>query len=449
MLSCSVLILDKNQWYPFFGAWILAFIFETLIVTLTLDHMRPSRPLEHVQVALEFVRVGLLALLLAVFFSLRGYRHSVDEEETAPLLASSHESSAGSDGRQSGFGTIGSNASDESAAASANEEALAKEEKKQNERYAKLQEKVRQNGNWWTYLREYRIFVPLIWPTGKPLLQVYMVIVGICVLAGRAFAILVPRQLGILTTSLAHGQLHSSFVALAIYVGLRALRSDAGLEGLRSILWNSVESNAFQTLETASFNHIMDLSCDFHDEKQSGELYTAMTQGAALVRLLDVLLYHIGPTSLDLLLACIYFYFLMDAYLVLIGGAVATFYYATSLYIAAYQRRLWRQSNVLNRRKYQIQYDTMGGWRTVTYFNRIPHAQTIYATVVKLYRSFRVKANQIEQLQDGFQTLILNFGAFTAFTLGVYRVAKGKSEVGDFITLVMYWDTFLGKCAPF
>ena len=48
----------------------------------------------------------------------------------------------------------------------------------------------------------WQVFIPFIWPSKDRVLQLHLIGVGLCLLAGRALNILIPRQVGIVANSL-------------------------------------------------------------------------------------------------------------------------------------------------------------------------------------------------------------------------------------------------------
>ena len=289
-----------------------------------------------------------------------------------------------------------------------------------------------------------QVFVPHIWPTKKPLLQLNMVGVALCLLASRVLNILAPRQLGIITNALSEGTAKEAFTALGIYAILEWMKSSSGVEGLRQWLWLPVQVNAHQALGTASYNHIMGLSCDFHDQKNSGELYAAMNQGSSIIELLEEILWYMGPQILDLFVACFYFYFLFDAYLVLIVVAVMIAYFWLSVYTTIWQTHLRRKNNVADRQRAQVLYDTMGSWRTVTYFNRIPHACQTYAKAVRLSQRIWQQSSSNDLILWAVRQTLLDIGTLGALTYGIYQIFYGGKSVGTFVTLLTYWGSVTG-----
>jgi ABC-type transport system involved in Fe-S cluster assembly fused permease/ATPase subunit len=268
-----------------------------------------------------------------------------------------------------------------------------------------------------------------------------MIATGLCLLATRALNILTPRQLGIVVTLLGASK-QKALEALAIYVVLIWISSYSGIKAVQRLLWVPVMTNAQVSLQCASYDHIMDLSCDFHDEKQSGDLYTAMGQGDTLVDLLDTILLDCLPIVIDLTLALVYFYILFDTYLVLIGAATIVLYLWTFISLMDIAMKIHRKRVVAGRKQQAILYDTMGEWRTVTYFNRIPFAKQLYSSGVALTQRFRVQLQYLWAFGFGMNELTLQIGGAAAFFFAAYQVIYIGKDVGSFVTLTSYWWTF-------
>lgn len=289
-----------------------------------------------------------------------------------------------------------------------------------------------------------KIFLPYIWPRNKFRLQLHMVGVGLCIISIRVLNVLTPRQLGLLVDSLGHTGTTRPFIELSIYILLAALESHIGIRALRTYLWLPVENNAYQSIDCASYNHIMSLSSDFHDAKQSGELYTSMQQGRSVIELLETLLYRIVPMFMDLFIACIFVYYLFDAYMVLIVTSTMVLYLWASIYFTMLNASARRQQLVSVRRAYQVLFDTMGGWRTVSYFNRLRHAQDTYSSATALYIEARRRSQLLYYLTDGMQSMVLDIGLFGACFYAVYQVIYKEHNVGQFVTLFTYWANLAG-----
>ena len=155
------------------------------------------------------------------------------------------------------------------------------------------------------------MFVPLLLPSKDRTLQLNLFGVFICLACARVLKVLEPRQFGIvldrMSTVTSDVHLGSIMTEMALYIFYRWMESVL-VEPARRLFWAPIEQKADRSLQTAAYNHIMDLSRDFHTEKQSGELYTSISQGSSITNILKTVIFRILPVFADLALAVIYLY---------------------------------------------------------------------------------------------------------------------------------------------
>ncbi|MCJ1389144.1 hypothetical protein MMC18_001998 [Xylographa bjoerkii] len=448
VLTAALFGSESSLWSPYYGSWLITLISEILALTLELSTFRPSTGVEYVQLGLEALRLFLLATLPTVTFAIikAHNSHRGSDEEASPLLGHTQEVSEESQGSAGTYGSaITQNSAEYTSTSTEQIEDLAQQEmKKEHDEQQRLKKRLKETGNWWAYAKSYSIFLQYIWPSRSPRLQLHMLGVGLCIGTIRVLNVLVPRQLGQVVNSLGYTGNTRPFLELGIYILLASLESRIGIRALRTYLWLPVEIYASQSIDCASYNHIMSLSSDFHDSKRSGELYQAMQQGQSVIQLLETILYQLAPMLIDLLIACFFMYFLFDAYMVLIVTSTMVFYLWASLYFTLMMTTSRRQYIAAIRRAYQVLYDTMGGWKTVSYFNRMRHAEQLYATSTSINMQFRWRNQVIYSISDGLQGLILDFGLFGACFYAIYQVIYKNQSVGQFVTLFTYWANLAG-----
>ena len=123
--------------------------------------------------------------------------------------------------------------------------------------------------------------------------------------------VLEPRQLGIvfdrMSTVTSDADLKPIMSEVILFVFYRWIENVLAGPAER-LLWRPIEQNAERSLQTATYNHIMDLSRDFHTEKQSGELYSSISQGSSMINILDDVIFRLLPVFIDLVLAAVYLY---------------------------------------------------------------------------------------------------------------------------------------------
>lgn len=284
-----------------------------------------------------------------------------------------------------------------------------------------------------------QIFIPYVWPLKSRKLQASVAGVGFCIVLVRVLNVLVPRQLGRVTNSFEKLGSSHPVTEILLYIIYNLAASSAGIPAVRTWLWLPVEMNAHRELETKSYNHIMELSNDFHDSKRSGELLTAMWQGSSVISLLETLLCKLGPTFVDLVVACLYVFYLFDAYMVLIMTVTMMTYLWASVLSTGMSAKRRRTYVEASRGNHQLMYDTMSGWKTVTLFNRLGHTQTRYKASNHQLIDSKTVYYMFYYVLNGIQSFIIHIGLFVAAFYAAFQVIYAEKSVGSFVTLLTLW----------
>ena len=299
--------------------------------------------------------------------------------------------------------------------------------------------------HWWTYLREFAIFLPFIWPSRNVRLQLHLVGVVLCLIAIRCLNVLAPRQLGIVINSFGKSPGHLPVSDLVLYLFFDWLTASSITGSIKDYLWLAVEQNAHKAIVSATFNHIMGLSCDFHDDKKSGELYMSMSQGSSVYSLFQDAFLEILPMLVDLGVACVYLSLLFGSLMALLVAATTIIYLCTLKYLAAMQVDILRQKTEAVRKEYQVLFDAMGNWIAVAFFGNFEYEKERYIAAVEVHLKMRLKATVLRDLAQIIQASILHVGFVAATFLAAYQISIGKITVGEFVLLLNYWARFTGN----
>ena len=119
---------------------------------------------------------------------------------------------------------------------------------------------------------------------------------------------------------------HIPWAEVSIFILLRFLDSGAGVPALQRYLWMPVDQYAYRSITTTAYNHVLSLSSDFHSNKNTGELYSAVSQGRAVNGFIDMVLFSVLPMLGDLTVAICYFYFVFGIYMALVVVFVSVIY---------------------------------------------------------------------------------------------------------------------------
>ncbi|KAL8661793.1 MAG: hypothetical protein Q9202_005290 [Teloschistes flavicans] len=444
--STLTLLLYRTKrpaWYPYIGSWLITLVLELTTFALFTTQHAVSEAKDYALVAVQASRFAAFTVLLATHATtrIRSEWLSQDEESTSLLhhqdpSAKLSSSTTGSKGDYGSLKIIAEDASsdeEESDSDGPSDQALKKGKKTLNDR-------LRKDGDWFTYLRGFAIFIPMVWPSKKPMLYLNMLGCAVCILGERVLAVLRPRQFGIIVNILTSGS-GSLYPAIGLYMLFSWLSGSSGIGAIRECLWLPVDRYSQVTITTAAYNQILELSSDFHDNKQSGELYKSINQGVAVNELLYFLIFRLVPQALDLVVGYGYLYYLFGPYMALIAAASTFFYLSSITHFHAKLSGYRRKYLALGRAASQVMYDTVGSWTTVSYFNRVPYeednymeSETRYITAYQLYFIFW-------DLYYSLCNCALDVGLGAALLLGAYQVSHGIKPVGNFVILLTYWSS--------
>ena len=413
---------------------------EITITALQASTERQANDFAFSRLALQATRSILYTVLCIVagIFTLHDRKQNPKlTHESEPLLTNGHvteptygtheESSSGSDDEE-GYDDVDSDDDDD-------EPAHVKELKK------KQSQRLKEAGNWMNYLKEYKIFIPMIWPYNNRFVKMCLAIIGAVLIAERFLNVLVPRQLGIITDFLTRNNGNGVFPSreVAVWMLLSYLNSRAGIYVVQQIAELPVSQYAHKNICASAFSHIMHLSMDFHTEKNSGELIRAIDQGERLHEMLDFILFSVAPIFIDLVIALVYVYTLFDIYMSLILVVVGAAYIWAGAKTTLWSIKRRRKFLAARRNQSKVQVEAIENWKHVSHFNRGQYESNRYGTVIDEFNRTEMSYFLTYYIGITSQSLIMVLGRLAASFLAIYRDSQGDNKIGDFIILNSYW----------
>lgn len=148
----------------------------------------------------------------------------------------------------------------------------------------------------------------------------------------------VPILLGVLVDKLGYGKM--PYKEIAFYLVCRGLQGGQGALGAaRAVLWIPVSQNLYRRLSCAAFEHVLELSMDFHLSKRIGEVTSALSRGSSMNTFLESFLFQVVPMIIDILFAAIYFFVAFNAFYTVIVLAIMWSYIFLTIYLAKFRAR--------------------------------------------------------------------------------------------------------------
>ncbi|KAJ5766736.1 uncharacterized protein N7511_004352 [Penicillium nucicola] len=301
------------------------------------------------------------------------------------------------------------------------------------------------------YLSGFSRFFPYMWPSEFPRLQAVAVICFLLVILQRVLNVWIPIQIGTITTSLANQQDGNGFqppwFEISMYVFYRWLHENLG--SLRSGLWIPISQYSYLRLSTAGFEHVHSLSLDFHLEKQTGELLSALNKGKSINSFLEQITFQFLPTLADLFIAIGYFLVAFDVYYALVVGISAFVYVYVTIRIA--QRNAKTRRTMVDASRYEdaIKNDSLVSYETVKYFNAERHEFDRYRRAICNYQNAEYYTFFCGTLLNVSQNTVLLACLLVTCFIAVYQVSSLQQPVGRFVTLLMYMAQLQGPLSFF
>ncbi|KAJ6782599.1 hypothetical protein PWT90_00152 [Aphanocladium album] len=312
-------------------------------------------------------------------------------------------------------------------------------ERRRREAREAMEKRLKQNGNWFQYVKGFMILFPYVWPVGHKALQIRAFAVVVCLFASNALHLLIPRQTGIIMDSLSGTNSVSPWVAVLTYAVLRLASSECGIELLRQWLWIPVKYFSHDALTRAAYSHMMHLSADFHDSKSSSDMLMAIHGGSAVSNAVESIFLQATPMLVDMMIAVVYLSVTFGPYEGLITMATATIFLHCASRLVARSKTVNRNRvNALYQEHY-VRHSGLLGWQTVSAFNQIGYEDNRHANAVA-NRWLREQQYVLSwHISTAFQTIVLSSGLLASAFLAVYRIQNGRATSGQFAMLLMYW----------
>ncbi|KAI9847741.1 MAG: hypothetical protein M1837_001989 [Sclerophora amabilis] len=302
--------------------------------------------------------------------------------------------------------------------------------------------------SWWEYLRGYSLFFPYLWPAKSRRLQVLVFICFILVLLQRGVNVLVPYQVGVVVDELSGengGTPRVPWGGICLYILFRVLQGGTGLLGaLRSNLWIPIGQYSYQALSTSAFEHVHNLSLDFHIGKKTGEVLSALSKGSSINTFLEQVTFSVLPMLVDLCVAIGYFLVAFDAYYALVVAIITFCYMYVTIRMAQWRAEIRRQMVNASREEDAVKNDSMVSYETVKYFNAEAFEFKRYRDAVQKYQKAEYQVLFSLNLMNVVQNLIFTLGLLVTCFIAAYQVTTGQRKVGRFVALLTYMAQLQG-----
>nr|WP_303719250.1 ABC transporter ATP-binding protein/permease [Brevundimonas naejangsanensis] len=261
-------------------------------------------------------------------------------------------------------------------------------------------------------------------------------------LAGKGLGVLAPLVLGAAVNHLAadHGPATSVGLGFAAFaVGWALVRFlSAATPQLSDVVFAPVRAAAQRKTAAETFAHALSLSLDFHQTKRSGALSRVMDRGSRAVDfLLRILMFNLGPTVLELVLAAAVLGGKYDWRFGAVAVAVVLVYAVTTFAMANWRLEHRRAMNAADSEAAGLSVDALLNYETVKSFGAESRAAEAYDRSLSTYVQASLKANTSLAALNLIQGLIMNVGLGIMAVMAGFEAAAGRMGPGDVTAAVL------------
>lgn len=261
-------------------------------------------------------------------------------------------------------------------------------------------------------------------------------------LAGKGLNVAAPLALGVAVNRLAEGQgagvaLAAGFAGFAVgWAVIRFLAS--ATPQLSDLVFAPVRAAAQRQTASDTFAHALGLSVDFHQTKRSGALSRIMDRGARAVDfLLRILMFNLGPTVLELILAAAVLGSRYDWRFALVAVAVVLTYAVSTFLMANWRLEHRRAMNAADSEAAGLSVDALLNYETVKSFGAEARTSMAYEQSLSNYMAASLKANSSLAVLNLIQAAIMNLGLGVMAVMAGFEAMAGRMGPGDVTAAVL------------
>ncbi len=286
---------------------------------------------------------------------------------------------------------------------------------------------------------------PYLWPDGnlefklRSFLAIILTIAGKFVLVGAPFifgwavdAVNEARQAEETWSSIWVG-------IIGFILGYGALRLFSVIlsEG-REYIFAPVAQFAQRSVATATFTHMHRLSLRFHLDKRTGGLTRIIERGVRSIDFLfRFLLFNIGPTLLELIIAATAFWFAFNGWFSGVAIVVVVGYIYFTVVTTEWRLKFRREMNKRDTEAAGKAVDSLLNYETVKYFSAEGFEIDRYDTAMEGYQKAAILSRTSLATVNIGQSFIMNGGLMAIMTLAGYYIIQGSMSIGDMTAVVM------------
>jgi ATP-binding cassette, subfamily B (MDR/TAP), member 7 len=223
-------------------------------------------------------------------------------------------------------------------------------------------------------------------------------------------------------------------VALLVSYGASRALTVIFNEG-RNVVFHTVAQDTVRTLGRDVLHHVLTkLDWQFHILSRTGQVHRTIDRGQkSIVQVLNALVFHIGPTVLEVgLVAGLLAYQFGPAHSIIVLGTVVG-YTTFTFVVSSWRTQFRRTMNQYEAEASSRLIDSLVNYETVQYCNNAPAEAARYEQSWQAYQAAALDAQQSLSFLNVGQAVIFSVGLTSVMWFTANQIAAGSATVGDLV----------------
>ena len=293
------------------------------------------------------------------------------------------------------------------------------------------------------YIKTFKLLLPYLWPKKRKDLRIRVSFAVVALVLAKIASVSTPLVLGSAVnslTELSSGINLFMLVPIALVVGYGVTRVIAfTFVEIRDALFSKVSQHSIRQISLTMFQHLHNLSLQFHLNRQTGALAKYIDRGTKGIDfLLRYVLFNIAPTFFEVFLVSGILFYLYGPWYAVVTLVTIGLYSFLTFKITEWRNVFRKRMNQADNDVSTKMIDSLLNFETVKYFNNEAFEAKRLDQSLEEYELAANQSRHSLSLLNIAQTFIIMVGITIMLVMSVYGIKSGKINIGGFVVINAY-----------
>ncbi|MDC0627389.1 ABC transporter ATP-binding protein/permease [Candidatus Pelagibacter sp.] len=293
------------------------------------------------------------------------------------------------------------------------------------------------------YIKTFKLLLPYLWPKKRKDLRIRVSFAVVALVLAKIASVSTPLVLGSAVnslTELSSGINLFMLVPIALVVGYGVTRVIAfTFVEIRDALFSKVSQHSIRQISLTMFQHLHNLSLQFHLNRQTGALAKYIDRGTKGIDfLLRYVLFNIAPTFFEVFLVSGILFYLYGPWYAVVTLVTIGLYSFLTFKITEWRNVFRKRMNQADNDVSTKMIDSLLNFETVKYFNNEAFETNRLDQSLEEYELAANQSRHSLSLLNIAQTFIIMVGITIMLVMSVYGIKSGEINIGGFVVINAY-----------